>query len=252
MTLTKDRLETALAPRTVRYFERVGSTNDIALAWLQAGADTGSVVVADEQIRGRGRQGHVWHTPPGVALAVSVILHPPPDSLPRISMLGALAIAEVCEHLGLNAIGIKWPNDVQVNGRKISGVLPEAVWDGEQLTGVVLGMGVNVRTDFSGTGLENLATSIEAELGQPVDRTEILVKLLARVDDWAQRLGTIDLLAAWKTRLTTLGQPIQRKTEKGTVSGFAESVDEIGALLVRQADGTLSRIVAGDIELSSD
>lgn len=245
MTLTAERIRAALAPRAVWYYEQVGSTNDFALDWLRDGAAAGSVVVADEQLQGRGRMGRTWRTPPGVALAVSVILRPPPDTLSQVSMLGALAIADLCEKVGLHDVGIKWPNDVQVAGRKVSGVLPEAIWDGERLLGVVLGMGVNVRVDFTGTELAETATSIEIELGRPLDRTELLAFLLKRVDYWVEQLGTPAVYDAWKGGLTSVGQWLV----VGQHEGRAEGVDDQGALLVRTSTGVLKRIMAGDVML---
>ncbi len=243
MTLSRERLETLLAPRPVRFYEQASSTNDLARDWLRAGASDGAVVIADEQISGRGRQGRTWHTPPGVALAVSVILHPTTDNLPRLSMLGALAIAEMAEQIGAAHVAIKWPNDVQVNGLKVSGVLPEAEWNGSRLAGAVLGMGVNVRVDFRNTELENTAISLETAVGRRLDRAELIAMLLERVDDWYRRLSTPELFEAWQARLSTPGQMVTI----GGVHGLAEGVDAQGALLVRSTAGKLERVTAGDL-----
>ena len=154
------------------------------------GQKTGSVVIADEQKKGRGRKGRFWHTPPGVALAVSVILHPDVRQVQQISMLGALAVYDLVLAQKHVPIGIKWANDVQVDGRKISGILPEAVWERQQLRGVVLGMGVNVRVDFAGTELDNTAINLETIVGQSLDRTALIQTLLERIDYWYAQLGT--------------------------------------------------------------
>jgi BirA family biotin operon repressor/biotin-[acetyl-CoA-carboxylase] ligase len=251
MELTESRLITLLAPRPVRYYPQAGSTNDLALAWLNEGALSGSVVIADEQVKGKGRLGRSWYTPPGTALIVSIILHPKVEQLPQITMLGALAIAEMLDSIGVRPVGIKWPNDVQVNERKVSGVLPEAVWDGTRLRGVVLGMGINVRINFSGTEFAEKAISIEPYLGRTLDRVELLRILLERVDYGSNRLGTNALWEGWRARLTTLGQPVALQSGEQFVRGTAESVDDEGALLVRDAAGTRHRILAGDIALGS-
>lgn len=249
MTLTQERIDKLLQPRPVRFYPQADSTNDIALAWLREGAPGGAAVIADEQLKGRGRKGRTWHTPPGVALAVSVIVQPPQAALYQVSMLGAVVICELAESLGLADVAIKWPNDVQVGGRKISGVLPEVAWEGERLLGVVLGMGVNVRVDFSGTELAERATSIETALGKAADRAELLRYLLARVDHWAARFGSVALVDAWKQRINTIGQVVSISTETGTIHGAAQAVDAHGALLVRDDDGKIQRIMAGDIAL---
>ncbi len=231
----------------MRFFERVDSTNDLALEWLRQGAQPGSVVVADEQVKGRGRHGRTWYTTPGTALIVSVILRPTHSQISQLTMQGAVAIVELLEHVGVTDVGIKWPNDVQLGGRKVSGILPEVVWSGADIEGAVLGMGINVRVDFSGTSLNDTATSVETALGASVDRLGLLVFLLDRIGYWTPKLGTRSLFDAWRERLTTLGQQVSHAD--GT--GIAEHVDEDGALLVKAADGATQRLIAGDIELGS-
>jgi BirA family biotin operon repressor/biotin-[acetyl-CoA-carboxylase] ligase len=251
MELTAEKVKAKLAPRwNAQFLERVDSTNEIALEWLRKGATASSVVIADEQVKGKGRLGRTWYTPPGTAVIVSVILflnHR--EFLPRITMVGALAIAEMIENLGVGDVGIKWPNDVQVNGRKVSGVLPEAVWDGDNLWGVVLGMGVNVRIDFNDTELAETAISIEPALGRSVDRLELLGDLMRRVDYWYERIASDELFDAWKSRLNMLGKMVT--VQQGTIHGVAESVEHTGALMVRDESGLLHRVMAGDIALGS-
>lgn len=242
--LSKSALQQALGERPFRFFEAVDSTNDIALNWIQDGAVRGAVVIADEQLKGRGRKGRLWHTPPHVALAVSVVLKPPKTHLNRVSMLGALAVADLCEHVGLAQVGIKWPNDVQVSGKKVSGILPEAAWDGDVLHGVVLGMGINVRVQFE-DGLADKAISIEPALGQPVQRVDLIAYLLERIDYWSAHITSDRLFTTWESRLNTIGQ---RVSTEGIV-GQAQGVDESGALLIKTADGSIQRVLAGDVSL---
>ena len=225
----------------------MGSSNDLAAQWLRDGAPGGAVIVADEQRAGRGRRGRTWYTPPGVALALSVILKPPPAHAARASMIGALAIAELCDYVGIADVGIKYPNDVQINGLKVSGVLPEAIWDDDQLKGVVLGMGVNVRVQFDDDAeLADKATSMEIALGKALDRVQLIAFVLQRVDYWAGRIGGAELFERWQNRLTTLG----RQVSIGDVVGIAQRIEPDGALIVQQADGTETRILAGDVLIS--
>jgi BirA family transcriptional regulator, biotin operon repressor / biotin---[acetyl-CoA-carboxylase] ligase len=249
MVLTAEQIQSKLAPRALRFYEQADSTNDLALDWLRAGAVAGSAVIADEQVKGRGRLGRMWYTPPGTALILSVVLRPKVEYLGQITILGAVAIAEMIEHLGTTDVAIKWPNDVLLQDKKVSGVLSEAVWNGDQLQGVVLGMGINVRIDFSGTELADTATSIEPALGHGVDRLVLLADLLGRVDYWYERLQTGALFDAWKSRLNMLGKMVT--VQGGTLHGFADSVDGSGALLLRDESGQLHRVVAGDIGLGS-
>lgn len=251
MTLTEAGVIAALAPRPVRFFTQIGSTNDVALEWLAQDAPSGAVVVTNEQITGRGRLGRIWYTPPDTALIVSVILRPTAPLLFQITMLGALAIYDMLSLLGVEDVSIKWPNDVQVQGRKVSGILPEVLWDGSHLAGVVLGMGINVRIDFSGTELENRAISLEPVLGRPVDRLALLSGLLEQVDKWYGYLGTADLFETWRERLVTVGQSVQLEKDGQIIVGIAKSVDSSGALIVVDSEGKSHCILAGDVNLGT-
>jgi BirA family biotin operon repressor/biotin-[acetyl-CoA-carboxylase] ligase len=272
MELTADNVKAKLAPRwNAHFYERVDSTNEIAMKHLGQNRDitqnAGDVFVADEQVKGKGRLGRTWYTPPGTALIVSVILPVTQrEYLPRVTMLGAVAIAEMIKGLKPHPlalspydgegeqdhkwnIGIKWPNDVQLNGKKVSGILSEVAWNGDQLRGVVLGMGVNVRIDFSGTELAETAISIEPALGRTVDRLELLGDLMARIDYWFSRIGSDVLFDAWKSRLNMLGKLVT--VQQGTIHGLAEAVDPSGTLMVRDEKDVLHRVIAGDIALGS-
>lgn len=242
MTLSQERLAHLLA-QPFRYYDSVDSTNDIAQNWLREGAAPFSVVLADEQRKGRGRKGRYWYTPPGVALAVSVILKPTPQQASKISMLGALAVAELCDHAGIAGVGIKWPNDVQIHGKKVSGVLPEAVWLEGDLLGVVLGMGVNIRVQFA-PEIAPIATNIEDEVAHRVDRAALIMYLLGRVTHWMAQ-DSDALFAAWRARLNTIGQHVQ----VDGIVGQAVDVELGGALLIKTDDGSMKRVLAGDLSL---
>lgn len=244
-----DGLAEALTPRPVRYFERIGSTNDVGLDWLVENAAEGAVVIANEQSSGRGRLGRRWFAPPGTALMLSYLLRPPLRWLPRCGMLGALAVCETLESFGVTQIGVKWPNDVQVKRLKICGVLPEARWHGSRLCGVALGIGINVRVNFENTPFATTATSVETALGKPVDRVELLGTLLTRLDHWRSRLDDDALYQAWRSRLNMLNERVSVLNRDTVVEGVAEDVDTEGALLVRTGDGIVQRVMAGDIAL---
>jgi BirA family biotin operon repressor/biotin-[acetyl-CoA-carboxylase] ligase len=245
--LTIERLQDALKKRSFQFYPQIDSSNERALLWLEEGVPSGSLVIADEQTRGRGRMGRGWYAPPNTALMLSYVLHPIPDELTYVGMMGALAVCEAVETFDVQA-GIKWPNDVQIDGRKLCGVLPEAAWQGDKLRGVVLGIGLNVRIDFSNTPFEATAISLETTVGR-VDWVDLLLRLLERLDDWAARLSSDDLFEAWRARLVMLGKQVNISNANGTVHGIAESVDRQGGLLVRDETGTLKRVIAGDIAL---
>lgn len=242
MTLSREILEDQLK-QPFQYYDSVDSTNDLAKQWLQDGASSGSVIIADEQKKGRGRKGRTWYTPPNVAIAMSVILKPHSDNLARINIIGALSVFDLAEHVGCNNVGIKWPNDVQINGKKVSGILPEVVWTGDKLTGIILGMGINVRNDFSDTEIVDKATTLEAESGKPLNRAELVAYLLERIDMWYERINADALFITWKHRLNMLGHHVQVEG----LEGVAVDVEPDGALLVQDDSGQLQRVFAGDV-----
>ncbi len=247
MTLSTNILQNRLN-RSFKYYESVDSTNDIAKTWLQDGASSGAVVIADEQLKGRGRKGRTWHTPPNVALALSVILQPDPEYLTRISLVGALAVYDLATHVGISNVGIKWPNDVQIDGKKVSGILPEAVWKGRKLQGVILGMGINVRTDFSETDLQDKAVSLETVARKSLNRADLIVYLLTRIDLWYQRISSDALFMTWKSRLNMLGTRIMVED----LAGLAVDVEPDGALLLQDDFEVMQRVLAGDIFVVND
>jgi biotin-[acetyl-CoA-carboxylase] ligase BirA-like protein len=158
-----------------RFFSSIGSTNDEALAWAREGAPDLSLVAADEQTAGRGRSGRKWFTPPGSALAFSLILRPTAAerTFPaRITGLSGLALVDVCRKFRCSA-QIKWPNDVLINGRKAAGILTEASWTGPDVDAFILGVGINV-------GTASLPTADQFCFLRPVSRPRWGIHLTAR------------------------------------------------------------------------
>lgn len=241
MELSREALQSRLDVPLL-YFDSVESTNTLAQAWLTRDAVHGAVVVADEQRSGRGRMGRHWITPPGSAIAMSIVLRLPAENAARATMIGAVAVAEACETAGARDVGIKWANDVQIAGRKVCGVLPEAVWEKGKLLGVVLGIGVNIRIPFSGE-LQDSATSLELHTAGRVDRADFAAAVHKNVMSWCQQAASPALLAAWLQRLNTLG----RHVTIDDIHGKAVAVDASGALLVRDEHNVLHRIIAGDV-----
>ncbi len=238
----------------LRYFQTIGSTNDEALAWAAQGASDLSLVAADEQTAGRGRSGRKWFTPRGAALALSLILRPTSAerSYPaRTTGLGALALTDALGKHGL-AAQIKWPNDVLVNGRKAAGILVEAVWTGESLEALVLGMGVNVSAASvpPADQVSFPATSVESELGRPLERVELIGDILARLIDRRARLGTKDFVQAWEAALAFRGEQVQVQGEAGPpLVGKLLGLGADGSLQLTGADGKLHTFQFGEVQL---
>ena len=243
-----------LPPGGLRYLPSTGSSNDIALAWAAQGAPDLSLVVADEQTAGRGRGDHAWFTPPGSALAISLILRPSAaeaGNMARFSGLAALALAETLQDCPL-PVRIKWPNDLLVGDRKAAGVLVETVWAGDQAESVVIGIGVNIRPGSvpPPDRLAFPATCLDQACGRPLDRWALLRQLLERLLDWRPRLGMPGFLRAWEQQLAYRGETVQvwsgsSAPQTGTLVGLAED----GGLLLQPADGPLVTLRFGEVHL---
>jgi BirA family biotin operon repressor/biotin-[acetyl-CoA-carboxylase] ligase len=238
----------------LRFYETTGSTNDEALAWASQGAPDFSLVSADEQTRGRGRMDRKWFTPPHAALAMSLILRPTEEERAhptRATGLLALSLADSLRMLGLSP-QIKWPNDVLLNGRKVAGILVESTWTGEELDAMVLGIGVNVLAASvpSADGLLFPATSLETELGQTVDRIELLRDILVRLLAWRPKLGTDAFLNAWEQSLAFRGQQVQIEAGSGKpILGELIGLNPDGSLRLRDAQGKSITVQFGEVHL---
>ena len=240
----------AVASR-VYWLETAGSTNDIAARLADAGAEDGTVVVAEAQTAGRGRLGRVWHSPAGAGLYVSIVLRPSPTFAPALLTLGAgVALADGGRASTGVRTEIKWPNDLMVSGRKLAGILTEAAAQGGALQFIVLGFGLNLRPAAYPPNLAQRVTSIEAETSRPADRAVILAEILAAIAERYADLqqGRFDaILGAWRERAGSLrGSAVEWDSGGVAMRGSAEDIDNTGALLVRSG-GTVHRLVAGEV-----
>lgn len=238
----------------LRYFPAIRSTNDEALAWATEGAPDLSLVVADEQTAGRGRAGRKWLTPPASALAFSLILRPTDAERThpaRTTGLGALALADSLRTRGL-AAQIKWPNDVLINGKKVAGILVESIWTGDALDASILGMGVNVRAVSVPPADQVLfpATSIETELGAPIERAELFSDILASLIGWRSKLGTDEFMRAWEDSLAFRGEQVAvTKDQSPSLTGELLGLEPDGSLRIRNEKGQVHRAQFGEVHL---
>lgn len=238
----------------VRFFEAIGSTNDEALAWARKGAPDLSLIVADEQTLGRGRLDRPWFTPQGTALAFSLIVRPTREEMPYLSRLvglAALAITETIQKMGLNP-QIKWPNDVLLDQRKLAGILIEVIWEEEEVSTVVVGMGVNVLkravpdTDI----LRFPGTSLESAIGHSVEREPLLRDILENFIALRSELGTDEFMNKWGSALAYRGRQV--RVEMGgdqTVAGRLEGILSDGSLRLRDDNGKSVTVRFGDVRL---
>lgn len=248
-------LGTAIVGRAVRFLPSVGSTNDVLKDAARAGAAEGLVIVADEQVAGRGRRGRRWSAPAGTSLLVSILLRP--SWLPArdgflLTILAAVAAAEALETSGVT-IDLKWPNDLQIGGRKLGGILVETEIVDSRLSWAIIGCGININWNLNTIPeLAASATSLSTERGHTIPRRPPLQALLTHLDQRyaALRRGARSaLFAAWRGRLCTLGQAIRAETPQGTILGLAVDVTPQGALVIRDDQGQQHVVTAGDVSI---
>jgi BirA family biotin operon repressor/biotin-[acetyl-CoA-carboxylase] ligase len=245
-----DGLDTRFIGREIISYPSLPSTNDAAKRQAKKGAKEGTVIIAEEQTAGRGRLGRSWLSPRG-SVALSIILHPPLTYLPSLIMVASLATANAIERVTSLKARLKWPNDVLVNSKKVCGILVESDVKGSRVDYAVIGIGLNVNISLADfPGIAPLATSLSHELGGYVSRRRIIQSLLAEAERLYLALPEGDsVFRQWRERLATLGQKVRVSSGEATCEGTAESVAPDGSLLLRQPDGNLLKVVAGDVTL---
>ena len=238
------------------YFAETTSTNDVAAAHAERNAPEGATVIASAQTSGRGRLGRAWYSPAGAGLYLSVIFRSP-RAAPFLTLLGGVAVADGIRAATGLPLEIKWPNDVvtpRVHGpgrrRKIAGILAEASSSADGFQHVVLGIGINLHPVAYPPELADRASSIETELGRPVDAGAVLAEVLAQLAGELPALSAGDaasLLARWRALAPSArGETVECETPSGRVNGVSAGVADDGALLVR-VGGRVERIVAGEV-----
>lgn len=245
-----DNLGTSFIGQKIIYYPRLKSTMDIARREAQKGAGEGTVVVAGEQTAGRGRIKRVWLSPRG-SIALSIILYPDLRYLSSLIMVASLGVVHTIEKVTGLKSQIKWPNDVLIKGKKVCGILIESGLKGKRLDYAIIGIGINVNLRLSDfPEISSLATSLSQELGREVSRLDIIRCLLAEIEELYLALPSGDsVYQQWRDSLVTLGKRVKVSSGETNYEGVAESVASDGRLLLRQADGSLTKIVAGDVTL---
>jgi BirA family biotin operon repressor/biotin-[acetyl-CoA-carboxylase] ligase len=248
-------LTTRWLGRTVHFYNEVDSTNVTAMDLAQKDAPEGTVVLAEEQLHGRGRGDRSWHSPAGVGIYCSIVLRPKlsPAKTMLLTLMTAVAIAKAVALETSLSPRIKWPNDILINDKKVVGILLESKVGATGVEHAIIGFGINVNHTPADLPQELLlaASSLFIELGEPVDRSKLLTKILAEVEDLYERLQRGDLAIIhkeWRRFSATLGRHVRILQRGELTEGIAVDVTEEGALLVRVEHDSLITVHAGDIE----
>ncbi|WP_462405346.1 biotin--[acetyl-CoA-carboxylase] ligase [Gracilibacillus sp. Marseille-QA3620] len=249
-------LETEFIGRSIHAYETVPTTQTIASDLAAKGADNGTIVISEEQTEGKGRLRRTWYSPHQGGIWMSLIVKPdiPPYHAPRLTLLTAVAAVLAIRETGVNA-GIKWPNDVLVNGRKIAGILTEMHAEADQIHSVIIGIGINVnqeRQDFN-EDIQSLATSLAIEKGEMLDRALFLQRFLSRFEQLYLLFlekGFLPIKELWETYSVTIGQRVTVATAQSSFTGLASGINEDGILMVKDEQTGVQRLVySGDITI---
>mgnify|MGYP001128904962 CR=1 FL=1 len=243
-------LGTRFVGQRIIYYPSLTSTMKVAKREAQRGAAEGTVIIADEQTAGRGRKKRLWLSPKG-NIALSIILYPSAVYLPTLIMLASLAVVYSIESVTGLKPQLKWPNDVLINGKKVCGILVESEVRGSRVGYAVIGIGVNVNLRLSDfPELLPVATSLSDEMGREISLVEVIRHLLVELERLYLTLPSGgSIYQQWRERLVTLGRRVEVRWGKTIYAGIAESVARDGGLLLRSSDGSLTKIVAGDVTL---
>ncbi|MBZ4652757.1 MAG: birA [Peptococcaceae bacterium] len=249
-------LATEILGRELYVFEQVNSTNDLAKKKAAEGASHGTVVVADQQLSGRGRLGRPWASPPGTGLWFSVVLRPPlkPFLAPQLIFVSAVAVCRaIRDYTGL-PVTIKWPNDILFSGKKVCGILTELSAEIDIINYVVVGIGINVNQEMADfpPELQEKAISLAVAGNTTYNRVGLLKAILKELEKEYEIYlteGFPAVLKHWRSLTSTLGQEVMVSSTEESFSGIAEDINEEGCLVVRTKEGKLRSVMVGDVSL---
>lgn len=254
------RLHTKWAGQRLVYFASTGSTNPDAKRLAEEGAPHGTTVVADRQTAGRGRRGRAWESPAGSSIYFTIVLRPvfSPDKASMVTLVTALSVADaIREETGLDA-GIKWPNDIVVNGKKVVGILTEMSMTPEmnEIQFLVAGVGINVNQESPEDFPEELretATSLRIEAGRRIDRARLLARILKRFEEayetFAQALTMSALKERYEARLLGRDAVVRVLDPAGEYTGISRGITDTGELIVERENGERTLVYAGEVSV---
>ncbi len=240
--------------RDIAYFGELDSTNRKAKEMAAEGAPEGTLVVAEEQSRGRGRIGRSWYSPAREGIYMSLILRPklPPNEAPKITLVTGVSVAEALLAVTPLQPAIKWPNDILVNGRKICGILTETSTEMDAIDFVVVGVGMNVNTPEFPDELNEIGTSIYLETGKAFDRITLLQEFLHQFEQLYftfLKSGFESIGKRWGELSILMEKDVTVQMIDRSCSGRVLKLDRDGALIIRSENGELEKIYSGDIHI---
>lgn len=252
----QQHLQTKNYGRTIHYLASCPSTQVVAHEEAQNDAPDGTIVIADEQTAGKGRLSRPWSSVAGKGIWMSVITRPhlTPQQAPQLTLVAAVSIVRAIEELTTVTPTIKWPNDILVNGNKVTGILTELQADPDRVKAVILGIGMNVNQELKDfpEELRTIATSLRIEEKHPVNRAELVAKILEYLEHYITMYvdkGFAPIKLLWESYADSIGKRIRISTLKETYEATAKGISEDGRLEVELDDGSIRGIYSADIHI---
>jgi len=242
--------------QNIHYEESVDSTQKIALQLSLDGVPEGTVVIAEEQTSGRGRMARTWFSPKYTGVWMSVVLRPNllPQKAPQLTLVTAVAVVQAIEEIASLKPQIKWPNDILINGKKITGILTELQAESDRINSVIIGIGMNVNQELEGypEELRTIATSLRIETGKVINRAELIKLVLAKLEylyDLYLTEGFYPIKQLWESYAVSIGKMITARMLQGDLYGKALGITDDGALMMEDETGKVHLVYSADIEM---
>ena len=250
----QQNLQTATYGRSIDYYASCSSTQTLAYAAAQSGAPDGTLVVAEEQTAGKGRLSRPWDSAAQKGIWMSLIVRPSlmPQQAPQMTLVAAVAIVRAIEIVAGLEAAIKWPNDILIDGKKMTGILTELQSEPDRVKAIILGIGMNVNQeeeDFP-VELKEIATSLKIASGKHIDRAKLIAEILGFIELYTKMyekhgFGPIKLL--WEGYSNTAGKRIRAVMLNETIEGTALGISDDGLLELQLDDGSVRGIYSADI-----
>ncbi len=249
-------LNTKFVGKDIYIYNEVSSTNTLGKFFAVNKTNSGSVIIAEKQTRAKGRNGKVWQSPNG-GIGLSVVLNPflKLSKAPLITLATGVAVCKTLEKLGIEDVKIKWPNDILIHGKKVSGILTESMAKLNAIEYIVVGVGINVNIKEEELPEPNSynATSLYIEKGEELDVNEVIKTFLEEFEDVCELFmekNYEQILNSWRKRSYTIGKVVKVQQPFGrSYEGYVVGIDKEGTLIIEKADGTLQKVISGEVSI---
>ncbi|MGG1675163.1 biotin--[acetyl-CoA-carboxylase] ligase [Neobacillus sp. NRS-1170] len=249
-------LTTDFIGRNIHYEESVESTQKIAHRFASEEVPEGTVIIAEEQRSGKGRMNRKWHSPKYTGIWMSVILRPniPLTKTPQLTLLSAVAIVQAIEEFTGLTPEIKWPNDILINGKKVTGILTELQAEADRVHSIIVGIGINVnqkKEDFPAE-LHETASSLYIEKDEPISRAGLIKSIFKHFEKLYLLYleeGFLPIKLLWESYAISIGKILKARTLTNVIEGKALGITDEGVLMLEDKLGTIHHVYSADIEL---